>query len=512
MSKDFILAHDIGTSGTKSSIVGLSGEITASASFAHSTSAPGPARSEQNPEDWWTGVVRNTRSLLERRADWAGGIAAIGLSGHMLGCVPVDRSGAALRPALIHSDHRAREQFEEVDRRVGARAVYEMSGNILDPRSSLCKALWIKKNEPDIYRQTWRFLQSKDYVVARLTGNADTTDLSDASHGHFLDVNRMEYGWDVLRELGLDSDKLPVLRKGVDVVGGLCEAAARELGLPQGIPVVAGAGDGACANVGAGVVVPGELYCCLGTTAWIAGVSEKPFIDARNRLFNIVAADGRNCGVYGTVQSAGSAVNYGAKLFGASFRTEDGTEKADFPEFEKMVLTVPPGANGLVFLPYLEGERSPIWDSNARGVFFGVHPGHGRAHFLRATIEGVSLALRDVLDVFREFQKADSMRLIGGGAQSPVWREILGGACNVALRILSVRPEDATSLGAAIVAGVGVGAFRNLEEGVRSIRVTEEYPANADLARDYEPVHAIFRKLYPSLKDAFALAADNRKH
>ncbi|MFP4380870.1 MAG: xylulokinase [Candidatus Sumerlaeia bacterium] len=497
MTDSWILAHDIGTSGIKTSIVDSGGSILDSASFGYETRVARPSWSEQNPDDWWQGVCRNTKALVERHSDLPGRVAGIGLSGHMLGCLPVDGDGKPLAPSMLHSDFRAGKQARAIDAAVGARTIYEMTGNILDPRSSLCKALWLRDERPDLYKNTHRFLQSKDYVVACLTGNPDTSDYSDASHGQFLDVSKMEYGSDVLREIGLDLKKLPTLRRGTDVAGTLCKSAADQMGLPEGVPVVAGAGDGACAGVGAGVVVPGDIYCCLGSTAWISGISGKAFIDEKNRLFNIVSPDGENCGVFGTVQCAGGSLQYAMKLF----------EQQDFAAFEKQVMEIDPGSDGLIFLPYLEGERSPIWDADARGVYFGISPTHRRAHYLRATIEGVGFALRSVLDVFREKADYPSMRLIGGGAQSPAWREVLTHACRATLQILSVRPEDATSLGAAITAGVGVGIFKNLHEGVRSIQVAQESKQDVGLCERYEALYGVYKKLYPGLKDAFALSA-----
>jgi len=305
MRDPVILAHDIGTSGTKSALVRPDGVIAASQTSAHRTHFPRPGWAEQQPADWWEGVCRNTRVLAASRPELRGHIAGIGVSGHMLGCLPVDSEGNALRPCMIHSDCRAAGSCEIVRDRIGRDAIYELTGNILDPRSSLCKVLWVKLNEPHVYERTARFLQSKDYIVGRMTGSCDSTDYSDASHAQWLDIRAKSYAVDVFVELGIGLSKFPALHCSTDVVGKLSREAAQALDLPAGIPVVAGGGDGSCASAGAGAVNIGDTYCCLGTTAWIAATSAEPLIDRQRRLFNVIALDGENNGVFGTVQAAG---------------------------------------------------------------------------------------------------------------------------------------------------------------------------------------------------------------
>jgi len=493
MPTDFILAHDIGTSGTKTSLVRPDGVVETSHSTPHGTRVPQPGWAEQDPADWWEGVCKNTRAVFDQRPELKGRIAAIGVSGQMMGLVSVDANGDVLRPSMIHSDCRAVEECRALADSVGAEALYRRTGNILDPRSSLCKILWMKNNEPGVLRRTARIVQSKDYIVGRMVGSFDTTDMSDASHAQFIDITRKAYIDDVFGELGIDAGKFPELHPSTDVVGKLTKAGAEELGLPEGVPVVAGGGDGACASVGAGAVGPGDTYCCIGTTAWISAAVAEPFIDEKRRIFSILALDGESCGLYGTIQCAGRSVEWVLDLLG-----EDG-----FDRFDELLNSVEPGSDGLIFLPYLEGERSPIFDSNARGVFFGITPEHGREHFVRATIEGVSFALRSVLDVIRESQSVSALRLIGGGGQSTVWQQLLADVCEVNVQMLSTQSADATSLGAAIAAGVGVGMFADLAEGVRTIAVTDQRPPDLSRSALYAKQYEIYGSLYPCLKPAF---------
>jgi xylulokinase len=493
MPNPLILAHDVGTSGTKSVLVRPDGAIVASQTSAHETRFPRPGWAEQQAEDWWEGVCRNTGALTANHPELRGHIAVIGVSGHMLGCLPVDSEGRALRPCLIHSDCRATDPCAMIRSRMGPEAIYERTGNILDPRSSLCKVLWVKENEPQVYGRTARFLQSKDYIVGRMTGRYDSTDYSDASHAQWLDITARSYAADLFAELGLDLSKFPALHRATDVVGKLTQEAARALDLPAGIPVVAGGGDGSCASAGAGAVKSGDIYCCLGTTAWIAATTAEPLIDRQRRVFNVLALDGVNNGVFGTVQAAGRSVNWAMDLFG---------EKG-FGRFDELLAGVRPGSEGLIFLPYLEGERSPIFDPDARGVFFGLSPWHRREHFLRATVEGVSFALRSVLEVIRESFAVPALRLIGGGGQSHLWQQLLADVCGVTIQSLSTQSADATSLGAAFAAGVGVGLFENLSQAAQTVEVTKERALDPALAKRYDRSFRVYQSLYPQLKPVF---------
>ncbi len=494
MAGAIILAHDIGTSGTKTSIVRADGVIEDSVASAHETRSPQPGWAEQEASDWWEGVCHNTRALMERNPRARDDVAGIGVSGQMLGCLPLDAEGNPLRRSMIHSDCRATAQTQQVAERVGAERFYGITGNILDPRSPLCKIVWLKENEPSIYARTARFVQSKDYVVGRMVGAFETTDLSDASHASWIDITERAYARDMLRELGIAPGKFPELHAGTDVVGSLTGSAAQALGLPSGIPVVAGGGDGACATAGAGAVNTGDVYCCIGTTAWIASTVSEPLIDPQQRVFCISALDGERIAVHGTIQAAGRSVDWVMDLLG-----EEGFER-----FDEMLAGAPPGSDGLLFLPYLEGERSPIFDPDARGVFFGITPAHGREHFLRATVEGVSFALRSVLEVLRESTQIPALRLIGGGGQSETWQQILADVWDARVQILSTQSADATSVGAALAAGVGVGLFASMSEAAETVAVEQERVADPERAGTYRTLFGIYADLYPRLETAFA--------
>lgn len=496
MADTYILAHDIGTSGVKTSIIKHDGTVLGSQTHSHSTLAAAPGMAEQNAEDWWTGVCRNTRTLIELNPGIENKIAVIGVSGIMLGCLPVDSKGKALGKCLIHSDSRARLQHERLIQAFDARELYGITGNIADPKSSLCKVMWIKDHEPWIYKNTARFLQSKDYITACLTGNIDITDYSDASHTQLMDIAGKKYAEGIMSFLELDRSKFPEIYKSTDIVGKLTKDSAKLLGLPDGIPVIAGGGDGACANAGAGVTVPGETYCCLGTTAWIARISERPVIDPGQRIFNILALDGDNYGVFGTIQAACKSVQWIMGVFG----------EKDPKEYDRTAELAPAGCEGMIYLPYIDGERSPVFDANARGVFYGMSSVHEKKHFMRAGLEGVAYALRNVLDIFRETADVELMRIIGGGAGSRFWRKIISDICSIDIESTGISSEYATSMGVAAAASVAAGIFPSISEAVSGIGISDRICPDKAIAPFYNRMYEVYAKLYPALKMAFRMS------
>lgn len=491
--KNAILAYDIGTSSVKATLFDEQGNALASAAQSYTTEHPMSGWAEQNPEDWWNGIVRATRDLMAQPGAQDADVAAIGCSGHMTGSLPVDGNGKPLYRCLIHSDSRAQAQYEKIAHEIGIGRLYAMTGNIPDPRSSLSKMLWFAETEPAIYAKTAKFLQAKDYIAAKLTGNIDTTDYSDASHGVMLDVGTKRYDESLYAALGLSADKLPEVHRSMDIVGKLHDEAAAALGLPSGIPVAAGAGDGICANIGSGTSKPGDAYICLGTTAWIARCAEKPLLDEKRRVFSIQSADGDSFGVFGTMQSACGALDWARKILG-----ED-----DLSVWNEQAARIAPGCDGLVFLPYLDGERSPIFDPKARGVFFGMSASHTRAHFMRAVFEGVAYALRSIRDVMAETEPLVKLRIIGGGAKSELWCRMIADVTGCTLEVPRMQSSDVTSLGAAIIAGEAVGMLsRNAVNGFGVIDTKQIVPDPGTRAA-YDAAYLRYAKLYPALRNLF---------
>lgn len=488
-----ILAIDIGTSAVKASLFAADLHVLDSSSAEYPTYFPAGGQAEQEAGDWWQSSVKAVSELSSRQGGIIAQVAAIGVSGHMLGLLPVDKDGNALMRSMIHTDSRAAEEARQLADQFGVEQLYNWTGNVLSPAATLAKAMWVHNRQPDVYANTFAFLQSKDYMVMKLTGGVFSADYSDASHGLLLNLDTMLYQTDVFEVAGLDASKFPPLHKSHDVVGVLCTAAAQQMGLLEGIPVVAGGGDGACANVGAGLANKGDIYCSMGTTAWIAFNSDKQFRDEKRRVFSIVSLDGDSFGVFGTMQAAGRSVSWAQEIFGV-----------DSPaELDERAATIPAGSGGLIYLPYIEGERSPIFDSEARGVFFGMHVSHTTNHFLRATLEGVAFALASILEVSDGNETARILRIIGGGAKSTLFKQIIADICERDIGDLTVPAAAVTSLGAAVAAGVGTGIFTSYADAVKNIKIkniTLQLPENTAL---YAKNKEKFARLYPQLKEIY---------
>lgn len=491
--KKLILAIDIGTSAVKASFFDEDLNIVDSSSVEYPTYFPASGEAEQDAEDWWKAACRAVKVISAREADEIGEVAAIGLSGQMLGMLPVDKDGNVLMHSLIHSDNRATDEIEQLAEQFGVEQLYNWTGNVLSPTCTLPKVLWLRNKYPEIYEKTAAVLQSKDYMVMKLTGGVFSTDYSDASHGMLLNLDRMDYLTEVFDETGLDRQKFPPLHKSNDIVGRLCASAAQEMGLKEGIPVTAGGGDGSCASVGAGLAKEGDIYCSLGTTAWIAFNTGKQFRDEQRRAFNIMSLDGETFGVFGTMESAGRSVSWAQKVF----------DVASPREIDERAELVPAGSEGLIFLPYLEGERSPIFDSDARGVYFGMHVSMDTNHFLRATLEGVAFALSSILDVSSDIKTSPVLRLIGGGAKSTLWKQIIADICERDIADLSVPAAAVTSLGAAVAAGVGIGIFPSYVDAVKNITIKTVTKHSPETGRLYEKNKAKYARLYPQLKEIY---------
>lgn len=492
MSDPLLLAYDLGTTALKATLIDAEGNLRAAAERSYPTRHNGRSV-EQHPQDWWSCVCASTQELASAHPQDVQRVAAIGVCGHMSGCLALDAHGEPLAPAMTHADSRARAQARRIADAIGAQPLYQRTGCILDPKNTLCKILWMRENLPDIYRRTAFFVQSKDYLAFQLTGNMDTTDFSDASHAMLMDIHARRYLDAELRELGLDADKLPALHRSTEVIGALTESAAAQLGLRSGIPVVAGGGDGACATAGAGVSQPGDIYCSLGTTAWITRVSAQAVIDPQARIFDILSLNGDSFGVFGTMQTAGRALSWARDLFGLE----------SMEQMNALAANAPAGSDGLIFLPYLEGERSPVFDSNARGVFLGASVEHGREHFLRAVLEGTAYALRSILEVYRDDARVERLRVIGGGTRSPEWLRILADICQIELETVGENATGQTALGAAVAAGVGAGIYEDLRAAERFIRPQSLVQPDAGKADVYEAGFRKYMRLYPSVKDLF---------
>jgi xylulokinase len=498
--KRYLLAHDLGTSGNKATLFTTDGALVKSVTAPYGTHYFNTNWSEQNPEDWWNAVCTSTRSLVvgvDTRE-----VASICFSGQMMGCLCVDRAGRPLRPAILYSDQRAVKECASILDRIPQREFYRITGHRASPSYSVEKLMWVRDNEPQVYARTFKMLHAKDYLNSRLTG-VMATEYSDASGTNLLDLSARRWSEKLVGITGIDGEMLPELKSSTDIVGALTAAAAREMGLQPGIPVVAGGGDGVCAGVGVGSITPGMTYNYLGSSAWIATTTTEPVFDEQMRTFTWAHAVPGCVHPCGTMQTAGSAFAW-LKNEICTFEMSSAADSGANP-YELMnaqIAASPPGANGLVFLPYLLGERSPRWNPDAKGALIGLTLAHTRADVLRSVMEGITLNLGIILDIFRADEPVTRITVIGGGAKSDAWRRIMADVYQAEI----LKPdylEEATSMGAAIIGGVGCGVFKDFGAADRFLTITDRVRPDPGTAGVYAQAKGLLNESYDSLAHLF---------
>jgi len=505
----YVLAHDLGTTGNKANLFDERGQPVASAFAGYETAYPRPGWAEQDGTDWWQAVRDSTRELLSASTVAPGDIAVVSFSGMMNGALTVDAMGVPLCPAIIWADQRATAEAQFLADRCGFEQVYCRTGHRASASYTAAKVLWIQRHQPELYTRAHQFLQAKDYVAYKLSG-VFATDYSDASGTNLFDLERRDWAVDMIEAVGLDPRKLPPVHSSSTVIGEVTPQAAAETGLLAGTPVVIGGGDGACATVGAGSVCPGEAYNYVGSSSWIAVTAEQPLYDPRMRTFTFVHLDPKLYFPTGTMQCAGGSFDWLERLLRGEACPERSRrgETRLYDEMSTAAASVEPGARGLLFLPYLIGERSPYWNPLARGAFVGLTMSHGRAEMARAVLEGVAFNLKMILDAFLEQGAAiQTMRLIGGGARSALWRQILADVYGLPI----LRPAllaEATSLGAAIAGGVGVGLFPDYSVAHELVRVEEGERPNPAHSQRYAALYGFFQQTYTALEPIFEQLAE----
>lgn len=494
MPGTYILAHDLGTSGNKATLFDGAGHLVGSAFAAYTTHYPHPNWAEQEPDQWWQAVCDTTRQLLADAGIDAAAIAAVGFSGMMMGCLPVAADGTPLRSCIIWADQRAQEEAAYVAERCGADEVYLRCGHRTSPAYCAPKILWVRNHQPEIYARTAKFLVPKDFIVHKLTGEF-ATDYSDASGTLLFDLVTRTWHQPFLDALGLTAEQLPAPHPSPAIVGAVTAAAAAATGLAVGTPVVIGGGDGSCAGIGAGVIEPGSAYCVIGTSAWISVSTLAPVPDPQQRTMTFHHVHPQRYAPMGVQQLAGGAREWAWKALAGDNIALDAAAAA-----------VAPGAGGLLFLPYLMGERSPWWNPQARGAFVGLAMQHDKPQMARAVLEGVAFGLRQILDSLREHvPDIDALRLIGGGGKSRLWPQILADVFGLPIHMLELKGE-ATSWGAAVAAGVGAGLYDWSIAAERSQVVAVVAPNPANWQR-YDELLGLFTESYLALAPVYARLA-----
>jgi xylulokinase len=458
----FIVAHDLGTSGDKASLHHADGRLIAAHTAPYTVDFGAGGKAEQDPRDWWQGFCAATRALLHETGTDPADVAVVAMSGQMMGAVLVDEHDQAVRPAVIWADTRAQAETEALIEAVGADRGYDLLGHRLDPTCSLPKMMWLREHDPEAWSRMSCVLQAKDFVTLQLTGRR-CVDPSDASGTNAYDQRSGDWSDELLSAAGIDRSRLPEIVPSASVAGGVSAAAAATSGLREGTPVVVGGADGCTSALGVGLVGAGSgTVVTLGTSAWISMAADRPVRDPQQR---IIAFDHVVPGHFvplGAMQSAGaslqwfaSTVGVGADGIGALVQ-EAGTAEAS--------------SEGLFFLPYLLGERAPIWDVSARGAFLGLEHRHTRAQLARAVLEGVTFNLSGIFEAMAEsVGPIDSVDAVGGGAKGGVWLQLMADAWGVPVRRRTI-VDEANSLGAAVIGAVAVGlvddwsAARSLSE------------------------------------------------
>ncbi|MDR0601781.1 MAG: xylulokinase [Treponema sp.] len=513
MSK-FILAHDLGTSGNKATLFSLDGEMGASVLHEYPVYYPQQGRVEQKPGDFWKAVCVSTRGLLEKAGVKPGDIAAVCFSGQMMGCLLVDREGNPLRDMIIWADTRADAEEKDMIGRLGMEYVYRTTGHRISASYSAAKLLWVRSNENGVYRRVYKMLHAKDYIIYRLTGKF-VTDYSDASGTNLFDIKKKTWDREILGALDIPPGLLPDPHPSTDVAGSVTAEAARETGLCEGTPVIIGGGDGSCACVGAGVTSEGSAYNVLGSSSWVSLASAAPAYDPEMRTFTWVHLDPALYTPCGTMQAAGYSYNWYKNTLctGEIALAEKGGENP-YRIIDRDAVASSPGAGGLIYLPYLLGERSPRWNHDARGAFIGLSVTSGKGDMSRAILEGVGLNLKIILQILEKNSDGGIGRIsvIGGGAKGTAWLQILADIWQKPVDV-PVYTEEATSLGAAVCGGVGIGAFGDFSVIRKFNAPAATIMPRAELAPLYDRLLDIFNRSYDSLKDVYGrLAEFNREY
>ncbi len=503
MTEKYILAHDLGTTGNKATIYDPEGNLLASSYDEYPTNYFGRNCVEQDPLDWWKAVCTSTKAVLASAGVRPSSIACVSFSGHMMGCLPVDKDATPLRPSIIWADSRSVSQADYLVEQVGMSEGYRITGHCLLPMYSAAKIMWVRDNEPEVFRKTHKILHVKDFIAAKLTGRF-ATDLSDASGMNLFDLSRRDWSEPLIKASGIPVEILPDPQPSTHVLGEVTSVAAQETGLKAGTPVVIGGGDGPCAAVGSGVVSEGSAYNYFGSAAWIGIASKEPVYDPEMRTFTFFHLDPDLFMPVGASNNGG----YSYQCFRDAVWSTEGSvaESLDMNLFDLMELkatNAPVGSDKLLYLPYIRGERCPYNNANARGVFLGLTPNHKKEQLTRAVLEGVVLNQRIILDALEnQGAHVDEMCVIGGGAQSSLWRQIMADVYGK--RVLKPRLlQEATSLGAAIAGGVGVGLFEDFRAAEKMIQIVDTQDPDPKAHERYERLYAVFQSAYHALVPVF---------
>ncbi len=489
----YFLGIDVSTTSAKALLMDEAGRVAASASTPVTLQNPRPLWSEQNPREWWEGVAASIHGALAQAGAGGGAVQAVGLTGQMHGLVLLDEKGEVLRPAILWNDQRTGAQCEEIHRRVGKARLIQITGNVALPGFTSPKILWVQQNEPEVYARARHVLLPKDYVRYRLT-RAYAMDKADGSGTALFDVRARTWSSDMLAALNIPAAWLPPTFEGPEITGRVSAEAAALTGLAAGTPVMAGGGDQAAQAVGVGVVQPGIVALTLGTSGVIFASTGQPLIEPEGRLHAFCHALPGTWHLMGVMLSAAGSLQW--------YR-DSLAPQAEFNALVDEAREAPAGSEGLLFLPYLSGERTPYPDPLARGAWVGLTLRHKRAHLTRAVLEGVAFGLKDSFNLLQQAGLGEirQVRASGGGTKSMLWRQILASVLEAEL--VTVNTTEGAAYGAALLAGVGAGVWPDVPAACAATIEVTGRTAPDETAAVYRRLYSHYRELYPALKPTF---------
>lgn len=489
-----LLGIDVSTTATKALLIDEKGRVVAVATSTYPLSTPRPLWAEQDPELWWKATQQSISEVLDSQQVDPEAIAGVGLTGQMHGLVLLDARGEVLRPAILWNDQRAAAECDQMRETLGLARLVEITGNDAFPGFTAPKLLWVRQHEPELYQQIHQILLPKDYVRFRLTGEF-ATDRAGAGGTLMLDLGNRDWSAELLEVFQISPEWLPPTHEGSEITGRITEDAAERTGLAPGTPVVGGGGDQAAQAVGVGAVEPGVVALTLGTSGVVFASSDRPLTERDGRLHAFPHALPERWHVMGVMLSAAGSLRWYRDVVAPGI---------EFDALLTETIGVEPGSEGLTFLPYLSGERTPHADPNVRAAFVGLTLKHDRAHMTRAVLEGVAYGLRDNFALMREvgLESIDQVRVSGGGAKSPLWRQILADVCDVDL--VTVKTTEGAAFGAALLAGVGAGVWPSAQEACAAgVELGETTTPTAEAQALYEEGYRRFRSHYPALAPLF---------
>ena len=498
----YLIGIDVGTSGTKTVLFDERGNALASVTEEYPLLTPNPGWTEQVPEDWWKATVSSIKGVLAKSGVDAADIKGIGLSGQMHGSVFLDEKNQVVRPAILWNDSRTADECAEITQKIGEKRLLELASNPALTGFTAPKAVWLKNREPENFKKTKTLCLPKDYVRYRLTGEM-AMEVSDGAGTLLFNVKERKWSNEILDALGIPREWMPVMKESTDVCGSITSEVAALTGLKAGTPVVGGGADNACGATGTGVVIEGRVLSSLGTSGVILGPMQSPQTDPEGRAHTFCHSVPNVWYLMGVVLSAGMSLRWYRDVIADSERAEAGKEGRDpYDVLTALANTAPVGSEGLLFLPYLTGERTPHKDPYARGGFIGLTIRHKREHLIRAVLEGITFAMRDSLEILKAQGVAvKEVRATGGGAKSAFWKQLQADiyGCEIA----TLASDQGPAFGAAIMAGVGTGVYKSIPEACDAIiSVVERTAPNQANVAEYNDYYEVYKNLYPSIKGA----------